>query len=189
MSDRLLHKLDHGDIAVKPAIERLGTDRVYFTDGSAEEVDTIFYCTGYKITFPFLDEGLFPVEDNRVSLYHRVVPPALPGLYFIGLVQPIGAIMPMAEAQSEWVADLLEGRATLPSRPGMIREIAEYHRRLDRRYVDSSRHTIQVDFTSYLREIKRERRMGARRNGVSCAIATDSSEPSAIRQPIAPPAA
>jgi cation diffusion facilitator CzcD-associated flavoprotein CzcO len=177
MSDILLSKLDHGDIAVKPAIERLGTDRVYFVDGSVETVDTIFYCTGYEISFPFLDDAVFQVSENEVSLFHRVVPPRLPGLYFIGLVQPIGAIMPMAEAQSEWVADLLEGRATLPSEAEMRREIANYQRRLVRRYVHSTRHTIQVDFYSHLREITRERRAGARRDGVSCAITADPSEP------------
>ena len=42
--------------------------------------------------------------------------PDHPGLYFIGFVQPLGPIMPIAEAQSEWVADLLQGRAALPSR-------------------------------------------------------------------------
>jgi dimethylaniline monooxygenase (N-oxide forming) len=189
MSDRLLHKLDHGDIEVKPAIERLGPDRAYFADGSTEEVDTIFYCTGYKVSFPFLDAELFPVQDNRVTLYRRVVPPGLPGLYFIGLVQPIGAIMPMAEIQSEWVADLLEGRATLPSRAAMMREISGYHQRLSRRYVGSTRHTIQVDFYSYLREIRRERRVGARRNGVSHAIPADAPEADVTRQAVAPPAA
>ena len=54
--------------------------------------------------------------DNRIPLYRRVVHPDLPRLYFIGLVQPLGAIMPIAEPQSEWVADLLEGRAELPER-------------------------------------------------------------------------
>ena len=43
-----------------------------------------------------------------------MVHPELPGLYFIGLVQPLGAIMPIAEAQSEWIADMLEGKASLP---------------------------------------------------------------------------
>lgn len=186
MSDKLLHKLDHGDITVKPAIERLAPDGVYFVDGSFEQVDTIFYATGYKISFPFLDDALFPVDDNRVSLYHRVVPPDLPGLYFIGFVQPIGAIMPMAEIHSEWVADLLEGRATLPSRAAMMREIDSYHRRLSRRYVGSTRHTIQVDFYAHIREIGRERRVGAKRKGTSCAITSDSPEPSVMRQAATP---
>ena len=55
-----------------------------------------------------------PVRDNRVALYRRVVPPEQVGLYFIGLIQPLGAIMPLAELQSEWVADMIEGKVTLP---------------------------------------------------------------------------
>ena len=55
---------------------------------------------------------------NKVPLYRRVVHRERPGLYFIGLVQPLGAIMPIAEPQSEWVADLLEGRAALPTPSG-----------------------------------------------------------------------
>src|SRR5262249_809907 len=53
VSDSLLSRLDHGDIAVKPAIDRFGTDRVCFTDGSDERVDAVIYCTGYEISFPF----------------------------------------------------------------------------------------------------------------------------------------
>ena len=101
-------------MTVKPNIERLEGDSVRFVDGIVEKVDRIVWCTGYKITFPFLDDELVPTRDNQVGLYRRVVPPDLPGLYFIGLIQPLGAIMPIAELQSEWVADLLEGKAGLP---------------------------------------------------------------------------
>ena len=50
-----------------------------------------------------------------MPLYRRVASVDHPGLYFIGFIQPLGPIMPIAEAQSEWVADLLQGRAALPS--------------------------------------------------------------------------
>lgn len=160
ISDDLLTRLGHGDITVKPNIARIDHDTVHFVDGSAEKIDTIVYCTGYKITFPFLDGSLVAAHDNEISLYHRVVDPEHPGLYFIGLVQPLGAIMPLAEAQSEWVADLLEGSALLPSDAQMQREIAEYHRSVAKRYVRSKRHTIQVDFLEYLAEVKRERAAG-----------------------------
>jgi hypothetical protein len=163
MSDSLLSKLDHGDIVVKPTIERLDGDRVCFTDGSVEQVDAVIYCTGYKISFPFLDEALAGAGDNEVSLYRRVIPPKLPGLYFIGLIQPIGATMPIAEIQSEWVADLLEGRAAVPSEPQMNREIARYRAATAKRYACSARHAIQIDFLAYQREIRKERRAGARR--------------------------
>ena len=52
--------------------------------------------------------------DNRIPLYRRVVSAEHPGLYFIGFIQPLGAIMPIAEAQSEWIADLLQGKGELP---------------------------------------------------------------------------
>jgi glutaredoxin 2 len=68
--------------------------------------------------------------------------------------------MPLAEAQSEWVADLLDGTAKLPSPTVMRREIAHYHRAVARRYVASKRHTIQVDFLEHLAEIKKVRRAG-----------------------------
>src|SRR5262249_4105608 len=90
VSDGLLSRLDHGHITVKPSIDRFCRDRVYFTDGSSEQVDTVIYCTGYKISFPFLDRALIGGAGSQLRLYRRVVPPRLPGLYFIGLVQPIG---------------------------------------------------------------------------------------------------
>jgi hypothetical protein len=102
-------------------------------------------------------------SDNDIDLYHRVVAPDRPGLYFIGLVQPLGAIMPLAEAQSHWVADLLEGRCALPGPERMRQETGTYRARLARRYVTSTRHTIQVDAQAYLRELRAERRRGAAR--------------------------
>jgi hypothetical protein len=163
ISDDLLTRLSHGDITVKPNIERLDGDKVYFVDGTAEQIDIVVYCTGYKVTFPFFDDALLAAHDNRIGLYHRVVDPDHDGLYFIGLVQPLGAIMPLAEAQSGWVADLLTGAGALPSKAEMRREIAAYQRAQERRYVASKRHTIQVDFLDHLAEIKRERAAGARR--------------------------
>jgi len=164
VSSELLPRIGHGDIAVKPNIDRFaGGNTVRFADGSEEEIDLVVYCTGYKITFPFLDESVFPVRDNRLPLYRRVAAVDRPGLYFIGFIQPLGPIMPIAEAQSEWVADLLRGNAVLPSRAEMGEEIADYERRMGKRFVASKRHTIEVDFHPYLRDIRRERKRTAQR--------------------------
>ena len=163
ISSDLLNRLGHGDITVKTNVERLDGDLVRFVDGTSERIDAIIYCTGYKISFPFLDAAIISAEDNDVRLFRRVVSPDHPGLFFIGLVQPLGAIMPLAEAQSEWVADLLAGRAELGDVDDMRTEISAYADRSRRRYLASKRHTIEVDFLAYLREIERERRRGARR--------------------------
>jgi dimethylaniline monooxygenase (N-oxide forming) len=162
VSSELLSRLGSGDIAVKPNIDRYtGGNTVRFVDGSEEEVDLVVYCTGYKITFPFLDPSLVSAEENRLDLYRKVVSVEHPGLYFIGFIQPLGPIMPIAEAQSEWVADLLAGRAALPTPTEMRAEIADSERRMRKRYVASKRHTIEVDFHPYLREIRRERKRAA----------------------------
>ncbi len=56
-----------------------------------------------------------------------------------------------------------DGSATLPSEREMRREIADYRQSLDKRYVRSKRHTIQVDFLEHRAEIARERKAGANR--------------------------
>jgi cation diffusion facilitator CzcD-associated flavoprotein CzcO len=163
VSADLLNRIGHGDITVKPNIERLDGGKVQFVDGSIESIDAIIYCTGYKISFPFLEESLISAPGNQVALYRRVVAPDHPTLYFLALVQPLGATMPIAEAQAHWIADLLDGTAALPDAERMRKEIADYHRAVSRRYVRSKRHTIEVDFMAYLREIQAERRRGRAR--------------------------
>lgn len=159
VSSELLPRLGHGDIAVKPNIDRFGGGRsIRFVDGSEEEIDLVVYCTGYKMTFPFFDPKVLTAPDNRLPLYRRVVSVERPGLYFVGFIQPLGPIMPLAEAQCEWIADLLNSRATLPAAGEMKREISREERKQAKRFVSSKRHTVEVDFHPYLREIRRERK-------------------------------
>ena len=158
ISADLLNILGHGDASVKPTIKELRGSKVLFTDDSEEEIDLIIYATGYNMSFPFLDKEVLNPVDNQVALYRNVIHPQYPGLYFIGLVQPWGAIMPLAEAQSEWAADLIQHKCGLPSPGDMQQETQREHDKLARRYTQSSRHTIQVDFFPYIDQIKRERR-------------------------------
>ncbi len=163
VSQDLLNRLVHGDITVRPNIDRFEDSKVFFTDGTSGEYDVVFYCTGYKVAFPFFDEAVVRAEDNHVDLFRRVVHPDHPGLYFVGLIQPLGAIMPLAEAQAQWVADLVTGRAALPPAEEMRAQIAAYDANLSKRFVASKRHTLEVDFHSYRAEIHKERRRGRKR--------------------------
>jgi dimethylaniline monooxygenase (N-oxide forming) len=162
VSSEFLPRLGHGDITAKPNIDRFtGGNSVRFVDGSEADVDLVVYCTGYKITFPFFDPAVLSAPENRLLLYRRVASVERPGLYFIGFIQPLGPIMPIAEAQSEWVADLLSGRAKLPPAAAMKSEIAVEEGKQRKRFVASKRHTVEVDFYPYLREIRRERKRAA----------------------------
>ena len=136
---------------------------VFFTDGASGEYDVVVYCTGYKVTFPFFDPEFISAPDNDLPLFRRVFHPGVPDVFFIGLLQPLGAIMPLAEAQGEWVAQYLHGEYRLPSPEQMRDHIAKDMEAMRKRYVSSKRHTIQVDFDEYLLRLEGERREGARR--------------------------
>lgn len=156
MSAELLHRVAFGKVKMKPNIKELRGDKVAFVDGSEEAVDSIIFATGYQITFPFFDPEFLSVSDNDIALYRRVVSPKHKGLYFIGLIQPLGAIMPLAELQAKWVAGLIAGTHQLPDEATMRAEIAKEQAALQKRYVKSARHTIQVDFYPYKRQLERE---------------------------------
>ncbi|WP_245846012.1 flavin-containing monooxygenase [Longibacter salinarum] len=163
ISQELLSQIGHGRVEVKPNIDRLDGDSVSFEDGTSEAYDAVIYATGYDITFPFLPDDLFSVEENQVRLFRYIVPPNTPGLYFLGLIQPLGALMPLVEKQSKWVAMLLDGAAILPEPDAMEEAIDDELKAMRKRYTGSPRHTIQVDFWNYMRQIEREMRRGKKR--------------------------
>ena len=163
VSGRILDRITHGAVKPKPNIARLDGDEVEFTDGTRVHADVVIYCTGYKITFPFFDEDFLSAPDNHIELYRRVFHPQLPNLFFLGLLQPLGAVMPLAEAQGRWIAEYLRGAYVLPPEQLLRREIAADRAAMQDRYVSSKRHTIQVDFDDYLFHLDRERQRGRAR--------------------------
>ena len=136
---------------------------MFFTDGSAEQIDIIVYCTGYRITFPFLDTTLVSSVDNEVSLFHRVVDPDHPGLYFIGPgaadrrgdAARRGAVAVGGRPARRHCRTAVEDRDAARDRA--------HHRKLEKRYVKSERHTIQVDFLDPTCASSKERTAGVAR--------------------------
>jgi dimethylaniline monooxygenase (N-oxide forming) len=163
VSDDILSRMAHGTITAKPNIASLGRDTVRFADGSEARADVVVYCTGYKVTFPFFDEGFVSAPDNDLPLFRRTFHPDIPNLFFVGLLQPLGAIMPVAEAQGEWVGDHLAGRYALPAPDDLRADIEDERRKMFKRYVASKRHTMQIDFDDWMAALEKERRRGAER--------------------------
>jgi dimethylaniline monooxygenase (N-oxide forming) len=166
VSDEIHDRLGAGAVKPKPNVGELRGDRVLFQDGTEEDVGVIVYCTGYKVSFPFFDQGFISAPDNDLPLYMRTFHPDVEGVYFLGLAQPLGAIMPMAEQQSKWIAELLTGSYELPSKDEMRAAIADARIAHTRRFYKSKRHTMEVDFDEWMRDSERELRAGRRRRGV-----------------------
>lgn len=157
ISSDILNLVGHGEVVVRPAIESVEGDEVLFVDKTVDSFDVIIMATGFNVVFPFFDDEMVRVVDNRIDLYRHVVHPGIERLYFVGLVQPLGAVAPIVEAQTDWIADLIAGRCKLPSRDEMWAEVKAERERIDTQYVRSRRHTLEIDFFGYLREIEGER--------------------------------
>lgn len=165
VSDEIHARLAAGAVTPKPAIRELRGDRVAFVDGSEAEADLIVYCTGYNVSFPFFDPGFISAPGNDLPLFRRTFHPDVEGVYFLGLAQPLGAIMPLAERQAQWITALLRGEYVLPSRAEMRAEIAAERAAHAKRFYASARHTMEVDFDEWMRDVERELKAGATRAG------------------------
>ncbi|EGF83756.1 hypothetical protein BATDEDRAFT_1833, partial [Batrachochytrium dendrobatidis JAM81] len=162
ISSELPGRISTGTIVMKPNVKRFYrlADRqmVEFEDKSSVPVDTVIFCTGYEIGYPFLDAekivGLNNPGSNVVDLYKLVWPVHYDSIAFVGLFQPLGAIMPGSELQSRWIARTWSGQCSnLPNANIRLEDIYKKRAQVRQRYVTSPRHTIQVDAGTYFDEI------------------------------------
>jgi dimethylaniline monooxygenase (N-oxide forming) len=119
LNDRLRETIGAGAVRPRPGIARVDGATVRFTDGTSVEVDTIICATGYALRFPFLNETIFRVTPAGLNLYRVVLHPDQPTLAFIGMSRATGAIMPLAEMQARWAAQVLRGTVNLPPAAAM----------------------------------------------------------------------
>ncbi|NWS57823.1 FMO5 monooxygenase, partial [Chunga burmeisteri] len=154
INDDLPNRIISGRVLVKPNIQEFTETSAIFEDGTREDIDAVVFATGYSFSFPFL-EGYVKVVENQIPLYKFVFPPDLekPTLAFIGLIQPLGAIMPISELQCRWATRVFKGLQVLPPSADMLADIVQTKEKMAKRYVKSQRHTIQVDYIPYMDEL------------------------------------
>ncbi|MER3468931.1 MAG: hypothetical protein C4314_02880 [Thermoflexus sp.] len=158
INSELLYRIRHGKIHPRPDVARFEGSRVVFVDGRAEEYDAVIAATGYRISFPFLDPEIvatfLPPDGGEVRLYLHIFHPQFRNLFFIGLLQPNGCLWNLADLQARLVANFLIGKYRLPDR--LEEAIAAAARRRRRRYVNTPRHTLEVDWHEYRRLLLRQ---------------------------------
>lgn len=112
INDALPNRIISGLVKVKGNVKEFTERAAIFEDGSKEDdIDAVIFATGYTFSFPFLQD-LVEVVENKITLYKRVFLPNLekPTLAIIGLIQPLGAIMPISEIQGRWVTQVFKGK-------------------------------------------------------------------------------
>ncbi|CAD5227000.1 unnamed protein product [Bursaphelenchus xylophilus] len=158
VNDELPNRLVCGTVIVKSNIKEFTENGLIFDDNTkVEPVDEVILSTGYSFGFPLAEKGkLIPVNENRVELYKLMYPLETSkwnNIAVIGLIQPIGSIMPISEQQCRLFFHSLTGQTKLPDLEGMREDIERRKKIMEQRYVNSRRHTIQVDYEAYMDEL------------------------------------
>jgi cation diffusion facilitator CzcD-associated flavoprotein CzcO len=153
VSSELLGRLGAGDAVGKGDVAELLGDRVRFADGSVEQIDTIIYATGYKVSFPFFDADFLSAPENVLPLYKRMLKPGLDDVAFIGLGQPIPTIFPFSELQSKLAARWLSGDWAPPPEGEMEAEIRSDEAFHTGHFLNKPRHTMQLEWYAFQHEL------------------------------------
>lgn len=157
LNSDLLDFIRHGRVEPRPAVRALHGEEVEFVDGRREAFDIVCACTGFRISFPFFDKALIDFEHApRVPLYRRMMHPQYRSLYFIGLFQPLGCIWPLADYQAKLACAEIVGRYRRPAdmQAAIREELARPHADFDA----SPRHSTEVDYHTFRKELRRDLR-------------------------------
>ncbi|XP_058066590.1 senecionine N-oxygenase-like [Anopheles bellator] len=114
--DKLKHLKFPANVVQIPDVVRILPNAVECANGSQYAVTVIFYCTGYRYSFPFLhaDCGV-QVEENWVRpLYKHVINVNHPTMAFIGLPFYVCATL-MFELQARFCVAFYSGRLPMPT--------------------------------------------------------------------------
>jgi len=162
MNTQLLHYLGHGDVAYRPDVERFEGKWVFFKDGSSEEIDLIVFATGYKVTYPYMDKGLFEWISKYPDLYLSSLHREFDNVCCLGLHQTDGGAYDFFTLQADMMCNFILDQEQRPKQATKFHEL----KRNDRpnlsggiHYVDSARHATYVKksvFRAYSNKVMRK---------------------------------
>lgn len=146
----ILHHLGHGDLAVRPDIDRLVGDDVVFADGTRTTYDLLVLATGYRLHYPFLDPALLRWEGagsgSSPDLYLNVFARGeeARGLFVLGMIEASGIGWQGRYEQADLVAGYLAAQ-----RAG--EDVSALERRIDNDHPDltGGYHYLGLERMSY----------------------------------------
>ncbi len=152
----ILFHAGHGDLKVRPDIERLDSKTVHFRDGTSAEYDMILAATGYKLHYPFIDKKHLNWKGSAPHLYLNCMHPERDDLFVLGMVEASGLGWQGRHEQAEIVARYISGLRSGNSAAQAIRSTKSdgYERATGgMNYIDLPRMAYYVDKATYRREV------------------------------------
>lgn len=139
------------NVDLKPDVHKLTEHGVVFTDGTTQTYSVIFYCTGYKYTFPFLSADCGVTCDNNYvrPLYKHCLSINRPSLGFIGLPFYVCA-MQMFDLQTRFCLTFMTGCKEMPSRESMMNDFErQMKERFARNFKEHQAHMMGTEQNKY----------------------------------------
>lgn len=156
LNDELPGRIITGKVFIRPSIKEVKENSVIFNSpGKEESIDIIVLATGYTFAFPFLDESVIKIEAGQASLYKYIFPAHLQKstLAVIGLIKPLGSMIPTGEVQARWAARVLKGVNILPPTSVMIEEVNERKKNKSSGFGLDYCKALQSDYVNYMDEL------------------------------------
>ncbi len=161
LNTQVLHYLQHGDLSVRPDIDYAEGDKVYFNDGSCEEVDLIILATGYRWHIPYLNCPSLDWVNDRPRTSRKMFIPSEPTLFLNGYIELAGGAYKLFDEMAMLLAMSISKQAQGGS------DLLALNRYLEKdepnlggntSYVNSARHTNYTDvdkFNKMMRDMRK----------------------------------
>lgn len=149
ISSEFMEQVELGEIDVVPMVKQLDGKQVILKDNQHIAVDDIILCTGFSA-----NTDLFSEPIDMTQNYKFVVSTQFKDLFFIGHVQPVGPVPPVVALQSNYIADILTRRISLPPLQDQLQHIHDLQQELSRRYSNQARYNDRIGFREYLRMLQ-----------------------------------
>ncbi|WP_246156532.1 flavin-containing monooxygenase [Aquicoccus porphyridii] len=154
----ILFHLGHGDITIRPDIERFEGSEVLFNDGSRAEYDLVLAATGYRLHYPFIDSDLLNWQGHAPHLYLNAMHPERDDLFVLGMVEATGLGWQGRHEQAEMVVRYVKGlREGAAAAKALKAEKAAGFARATggMNYLDLARMAYYVDKSTYRKAVTR----------------------------------
>ncbi len=105
----VLYHAGHGDLRVRADVERFDGNTVHFTDGTSGEYDLVLAATGYKLHYPFIEDGFLNWQGKAPHLFLNAMHPTRDDLFVLGMIEATGLGWQGRHEQAELVARYIAG--------------------------------------------------------------------------------
>lgn len=159
VNSQLIHHLQHGNISVRPNIDRFDGEYVVFEDGSREPIDLILCATGYKWGAECAAQ-FFEWKNGRPLLYLSMFSRTHKNLCAIGYLDQNSSAFKLFDTQAFTLASYLRAQLDGCSSAKQFDQLIkndEPDLSGGIRFVQSDRHAVYLDarsFTAYLEKVR-----------------------------------